>query len=99
MKPHLTAIRNDMPCYRAGAQPRIEEKWTHDDNSLCESIFTSARFYDEFEMKVDPIHVLQLSSQCSGVPLTNQEEVLRFARVCGDSETISDLDPTRFNLT
>ncbi|KYN12035.1 hypothetical protein ALC57_15786 [Trachymyrmex cornetzi] len=66
---------------------------------FAKSIFTSARFYDEFEMEVDPVHVLQLSSQCSGVPLTNQEEVLRFARVCGDPETISDLDPTRFNLT
>ncbi|KYN35428.1 hypothetical protein ALC56_10263 [Trachymyrmex septentrionalis] len=60
---------------------------------FAKSIFTSARFYDEFEMEVDPVHVL------SGVPLTNQEEVLRFARVCGDPEMISDLDSTRFNLT
>ncbi|KYM97403.1 hypothetical protein ALC62_11695 [Cyphomyrmex costatus] len=66
---------------------------------FAKSIFTFAQFYNEFEMGVDPVHVLQLSSQSSGVPLTNQEEVLRFVRVCGDPETISDLDPARFNLT
>lgn len=50
-------------------------------------------------MEVDPVHVLQLSSQSSGVPLTSQKEVLRFVRVYRDPETISDLDSPRSNLT
>lgn len=50
-------------------------------------------------MEVDPVHVLQLSSQSSGVPLTSQKEVLWSARVYRDPETISDLDLPRSNLT